>query len=408
MDEYNENDINAKTEPEMVIDYKSYKWLVSSCLQKSLRRGRWDLAEPYVRFLWEHDRNYITYRLGTILAEDVGVANIPLINEYLQTRLAKKKIDEQGGLDFVLDIVKRSCESAKDRSSCDAGYYSYYSGFEPHHTEKKNSYTATELEQIFTDSNEHYVTRIQAGWMMLGGHKFKHDNLTFDLDYPLNDKGEPADNVQGYEQAIEKLTANTEFANTVINAYSTQIENISLGMPIVQALWNKEELEDKGVGKLKVGQIIENTYVKETEYYHPATGLNFISSGIDGHTREGKGAYFRYLKGKNDFVDYVRSKGIDEEQFMLVLSHCMFRTEGHEVNKRIYFPSAVNIMRDCEQRILNAKMGTDVLDFATIKKILIADMPKINLLRKQAIDKMPTPMIEKVEPKKKVAKKKTI
>jgi hypothetical protein len=402
MEDTPNNETEMVAQPEMVVDYKSYKWLVSSCLQKSLRRGRWDLAESYVRFLWEHERNYLTYRLGTILAEDVGVANISLINEYLQTGLAKKKIDEKGGLDFILDIVQRSCESAKDRSSCDAGYYSYYSNFHP------DSLDSSGLEKIFADPQEHYVTRIQAGWIMLGGHKFKHDGLNFNLDYPLNDKGQPADNIEGYQKAIERLTSNNEFAQTVINAYATEIENISLGMPIVQALWDKEALEDKGEGKLKVGQIIENTYVKETEYYHPTTGLNFISSGIDGHTREGKGAYFRYLKTKNDFVDYLKSKDIPEDRFMDVLSHCMFRTEGHEVNKRIYFPSAVTIMRDCEQRILNAKIDTDVLDFSTIKKILIADMPKINLLRKQAIEKMPTPMIEKVEPKKKVAKKKPV
>jgi len=77
----------------------------------------------------------------------------------------------------------------------------------------------------------------------------------------------------------------------------------------------------------------------------------------------------------------MRSENIDYQDYMKILTHCMFRIEGHEVNKRVFFPSAVNIMRDCEQLVLNLKSGNDNLDFQQIRKILIKDIDNINELR---------------------------
>ncbi len=94
------------TEEKKEIDYKAYKWLLSSALQKSLRRGNYELAKSYVDFLWEHDRSYLTYRLGTIITEDVGITNIPLLKKYLDTQLKKEEINNMGGLDFIQEIVK--------------------------------------------------------------------------------------------------------------------------------------------------------------------------------------------------------------------------------------------------------------------------------------------------------------
>lgn len=365
---------------EKIIDYKAYKWLVSSCLQKSIRRGRYDLAQEYMKYLWEHDRNYITYRFGTMLAEDVGIANMPLVSEYLQTKLAKRAIDDAGGLDFMLRLTKDACDSVKDRSSCDAGYMSGFYSLSGNDN----------LIKVYSNVNNHYVDRLNASWIILGNKKFDNANLVFNHD----------ENIDDYITLISSNTS-AEFAVTVANAYATQRENICLGMPVIYSAYMHEQSLEQNP-KLPVGKIIENMYVKETSFYHEATNLHIISAGVDGHTKEGKSIYYQYLKSRNEFVKYLNSYNIHYEQHIDILKHCMFRVEGHEVNKRLYFPTAVNVMRECEANILNIKAGlpANTLDFNIIKNILIKDMPLINSMRKYSLENTPVIMKDPPAPKK--------
>lgn len=375
------------TTKEQVIDYSKYRWLASSSLQKSLRRGRFDLAQQYLRFLWTHDQNYVTYRFGTILTEDVGIANIPLISEYLATKGAKNAIAEKGGLDFLLRITEAACESVKDRSSCDSAYIaSYYNLL----NENNRS-----LEEVFLDPTNHYIDRINASWSILGNHKFKNESLDF---MPLLE--EKKDNLEQYLAVVSQLVPN-EVVEIVRNAHASQSENICLGVPVVFNAYQNELAKDQTSKKIQVGDTIEHIYAKEVTFYHETTGLEFISAGIDGHTREGKWAYNQFLKTKNSFSDYLHSKNIPEENHMLLFSHCMFRVEGHEVNKRLYFPTAVQIMRDCESAILNSKAGTnpDYLDFSILKKSILESLPVINKMRENQLMRSPIPMMDKPEPK---------
>lgn len=351
-------------------ELKNYKWLISSCLQKSIRRGRNDLAQNYLNFLWEHDRSYVTYRFGTILSEDIGVANHNLVNEYLGTKLAKKKIDELGGLDFLSSLTKQACESAKDRSSCDSAYLAAFFNF--------NVDTKEQATNIFKDFNASYIDRINAGWAVLGGKKFKSENIKF-----LNlDKTQ--DDLDSYIDIVTQIT-NPFVANIVKNSYSTQVENIGLGTPIIESIYQKELTENNH--KIEVGKIIEHFYVKEETFYHKETGLDLISCGMDGHTREGKSVYYNYLKNHKQFTHYLNSFGIDYEQHIDIFKHCMFRVEGHEVNKRIYFPTAVTVMRECEQKVLNFKAGLpeNTLNFKTIRSIILEDIGIINQMKSDSL-----------------------
>lgn len=378
---------NISVQSEKIIDLKSYKWLISSCFQKSLRRGRFDLAKPYLEFLWKHEQSYITFRFSTILTEDVGIANIPLLEDYLSTKAAKKAVEEKGGLDYLLKLTEEACNSVKDRSSCDAAYISGYYGL-----------YGVNMEEMFLDVKTNYMHRINSSWELLGNKKFENSNLNYfeEEDLPT------------YLGLVEKATS-PSFAQIVANAYASQIENICLGLPVIMSAYEYEKANSNPNSKLTVGKTIENIYVKEETFFHEATGLEIISCGIDGHTREGKTVYYQYLKRKTDFVKYLNKHNVSYENQINILKHCLFRVEGHEVNKRIYFPTAVQVMRDCESKILNFKAGFDgnVLDFNEIKTILIKDMPLINQLREQVLKNTPVPMIDKPIPKEPKKKKKS-
>ncbi|HYS89038.1 MAG TPA: hypothetical protein VEN78_29145, partial [Bradyrhizobium sp.] len=92
------------------------RWIASSVLQKSIRRGDVELAQRAARTLHAFDRSAIWRRLVVIACEDVGVGDIDAL---LETFLAATSTDlrRQCGEASVLGaVVRRLAEAVKDRS----------------------------------------------------------------------------------------------------------------------------------------------------------------------------------------------------------------------------------------------------------------------------------------------------
>ncbi len=92
------------------------RWIVSSVLQKSIRRGDVELAQRAACTLHAFDRSAIWRRLVVIACEDVGVGDIDAL---LETFLAATSTDfrRQCGEALVLgSVVRRLAEAVKDRS----------------------------------------------------------------------------------------------------------------------------------------------------------------------------------------------------------------------------------------------------------------------------------------------------
>src|SRR6266699_634369 len=92
------------------------RWIASSLLQKSIRRGEVELAQRAACTLHAFDRNAIWRRLVVIACEDVGVGDIDAL---LETFLAATSTDfrRQYGEAAVLSaVVRRLAEAVKDRS----------------------------------------------------------------------------------------------------------------------------------------------------------------------------------------------------------------------------------------------------------------------------------------------------
>src|SRR2546426_4572765 len=92
------------------------RWIASSLLQKSIRRGEVELAQRAACTLHAFDRSAIWRRLVVIACEDVGVGDI---DPLLETLLAATSTDlrRQCGEASVLGaVVRRLAEAVKDRS----------------------------------------------------------------------------------------------------------------------------------------------------------------------------------------------------------------------------------------------------------------------------------------------------
>lgn len=95
----------------------SDRWLHTSCLQKAIRRNLPDLAVPSARFLWEFSPRYLMRRLGVIAFEDIGLANLGLVERYLDAVLPILAEGKFGGGDRerVIGFVRAFCDSPKSR-----------------------------------------------------------------------------------------------------------------------------------------------------------------------------------------------------------------------------------------------------------------------------------------------------
>ena len=94
------------------------KWVASSALQKSIRRGDVVTAQRAALTLWNADPRSVWRRLIIIAMEDVGVGSADAVIE--TTRLASdpKLRGRQGGeVAAIIHVCQRLAESAKDRCS---------------------------------------------------------------------------------------------------------------------------------------------------------------------------------------------------------------------------------------------------------------------------------------------------
>lgn len=354
-------------------DRTQYRWIMSSALQKSIRRGLVEPAANCAAYLWETDRNYLCYRLGVIIAEDVGIADVELTQRYLSTRIAKSKIDEAGGLEFVLEIVKDACDSVKDRTSCDAAYVA---SFIPMPI-LSGSFDEMEAQASHTalDRTIRIYDRINSLWLLLGGKKFKRDD-EFPLNYPNDSKGRIKDDVDRAKKVVESIMPGIGLASAFENAWISHAENIALGFPFsAEALCNGTAKSDDST----IGRVVRKSFVGDPLAIHAGTGISIPAAAIDGHVSEGKKALFSYLES-SAFGKELNSMRIPESDKLGIMKHCLFRIEGHEVDKRIYYPLAVDVMRDCERIPLSSKSDGKA-DFSVLSEIMKSEFHLIEEAR---------------------------
>lgn len=354
----------------------NYKWLIVSGLQKSIRMGLTDEALSCAMYLTQTDKSYLQYRLGIILTEDVGVANMDLVEKYLNTEIKKKNIEELGGFDFIKSIIEEACSSVKDRSSCDAAYTAGFNDI-------LINQPLEQQKDIVFNPNYDSVCQIKILWNLLGTKKYQKF---------YSDEKTEKDNLEEtllfISESLNSAHPNSsrevaQVCNIFEKSYKTQRENILLGIPIVfnHYMYEKSLSEKNKIEHL--GKIVTKTHDKEDLLYHKPTHLFIPSSAVDGHTYEGKQCYFRFLKTHTEFKKYLQAHKVPFDSWVDVLKHMVFRVEGHEVNKRVYFPTASNIMKDCSNVALRHKSLGCNLNFNELSNIIKEELPKLKTIRQE-------------------------
>lgn len=344
-----------------------HKWILISGLQKSIRRGRFDLAEPIARVLWETERSYLCYRLGVIVLEDIGLGDAALARELMRTRLKKADVDAAGGLDFIVDVIRRACIADKDRSACDGAYAASFC--------PQPAGWSQDPDEIAAHARSGpWLQRVQALWLLLGGQRYKNNTLSFNLTYPPHDKkpGVVRDDGTRFLMAAEAMGCDAEFLEDALSCTS---EPMAVAWPVMADL-------DRCEGRLAVvAESLDQRVIR-----HGGSGLWLPASAIDGHTGEGRTVQERVLRDPM-VVGWLVERGLrDPEAQRVVLKHLQFRREGHQVDRRVHYPSAVAVMRAAEAIPLQAKWPGGP---GWVESRLFWDRvagPRIDEIRRQSMD----------------------
>lgn len=334
---------------------KDKKWLAASCLQKSIRSGLTDLAIGYTDRLYDIERSYLLYRLSIIAVEDIGIANIPLINNFLSTEIKKDNIEKNGGKDYVLQTVSEMCESKKDRTAADMSHLASFIS-----VKDSKPYSDT-----YFDNNKSYTERCLAFWLAHGSEK--------NIKHSIVSSGNPDE----YNKIFSTLSENTQ--NILSHTLKYHREPHLFAIPLCEEAFTKEkELSYK---KYKTGDVVEQA-LYNIDIYTDQNGNDWLSTGIDKHTSEGARALKQFINGSKEIKSFLNKHGVPYAQWSELIGHALFRFEGHQVNKRIYYPTAVDIMHQNQQ---SAFLNQYHISFNEIKSLIKNEINSYNLARKEVI-----------------------
>lgn len=332
---------------------KEDKWLLVSCLQKSIRKGFSDLALNYADKLYELDKDYLLYRLSLIAIEDIGLGNIDLIHDFLSTEIKKAKIEARGGKDYVMQVVEDLSLSVKDRSASDLASLVLF---------QHESNNAKTSEKIFLDINESITNRALAGWQVLGSKKHKNSLVNLDEQHDF----------ERFFALNQKIVNNNKILDILRYCNTIHKEPNFIVLGLLYSLYEKDLSQKTKMGKYITGQSVNKDYPIEL------VQNKWLIDGIDWHTKEGKGAIFEFSKAHTGLNKYLKTMELNIETMNAVLGMLLFRHNGHHVDKRLVYSASVNVLKSNQQLTFKTLVNNDGADFSHALKLFENSTPILN------------------------------
>ncbi len=304
--------------------------------------------ESYADELYELDKSYLTYRLSIMAIEDVGIANISLMHDFIKTEIKKSNIEELGGKDYLIKISKELAASVKDRSACDLISISNMYG-EKHYQD---------YEKILLDDSETLVRRVLAAWEILGSKKQKNELIE-----------NHQDDIDNFIRVNSLITQDEKVLETMRIAYKIHNEPHFISLGLLKNLFDKEKQSGSKIGKYQIGDYI----LKE----HPILLINnkWLFDGIDWHTKEGKSAIYSTIKENLEVVKYIKQFVIDNESIASGFGMLLFKKIGQQVNKRLIYKNAIAIFKGAEEITLKKMLYSEKVDFVLADKLMDEALP---------------------------------
>ncbi len=326
------------------------KWLLSSAMQKAIRRGDIERAERAAASLWYQDRVSFWRRLHIVALEDVGVASNDIVIAVLTATSSSAWRRKIGDLRVGLFLVRLLCKSVKTRIADElllqAERSSSYSKLRKHFANASDNL----LIDYVTDMDCSLVERSLALWYLHGTTK----RLPSELIPPR--KGNP-------EKAIEvlrSLSVPTELTESCISVMSRTPYPLALFTPLC---WQE-------VHKQKTIKIRKNTIPASLD----VDGLPLYA--VDVFTRVGQSCFRGLQKAVPELKLYsVRQIGI-----------AVFYIEGGLLDKVI---SSKFLDEFCTSgEFADAEgAGLSVPDYLELRELLAKNFPLLESIRTEQLNK---------------------
>lgn len=317
---------------------KDDKWILVSCLQKSVRKGFDELSGIYAKKLCElGERSYLAYRLSIMAVEDIGIAALDDVIPFSKTRIKKAEVDKNGGEEYLIETAKIFARANKDRTACDL--VTLAQGYKP------SELSMEEHKALFLDPNQHEITRALAAWSILGAKKHKNPLIQDEVD-----------NFDEFLKANEELLKNSPQKDKILgileDSYPVHREPHFLAIGLLQAIF--EEEKDVEISGFKTGDLIPRNFNQILAQNY------FLVDGVDIHTSQGKSAAYSFLKKASLVNEWMEKNEVPFEAKFNVVKCLSFRAVGQQVNSRLFYPTATRVMREVQSETLNRYVGHDV------------------------------------------------
>jgi hypothetical protein len=344
---------------------KDDKWLLTSCLQKSVRKGFAELARHYASELYELERSHLLYHLSIIALEDIGLGNLPVVHEFMQTQIRKTNIDEKGGKNYILSVVNNFALSVKDRSAHEltelANFHSNPLDADDEH-----------LKTLFLNDEKPIVNRMIAGWEILGAQKLKNPMVMNKID-----------DLDKFVEINQKIVSSSQVIDIMKDAYLIHREPHFIALGLLSYLFEKEK--GKKIGKYETGTFVEKKYQPEL------IDSTWLVDAIDWTTREGKLAIHEFCKEPVESVKYLKTHNvISDDRLEQAIGLLFARYSGNQVDKRLAYPSAVVILKLNEKTAFHKLLDNNKIDHQHAFSLFEKDYP---VLKKkiEELFKLPNP-----------------
>lgn len=316
-------------------------WLATSTLQKAIRRGETETALLATAYLIEKQPARFWRRLVVIALEDVGIADLRLVEEVLLASGRPSWRAEHGGEEhWAADLVTRLCGAAKNRDACDA---LVIADLHPDFARQRSGfldYSGYQLCDVLADRDRSIGERVLAAWMVTGTKRFPA--------YSLPERGGSFSELLTVYDAIgvpPDVLKVARYGSTRTN------EGHPLTIPLIWLLSNQEG----GVARLETAALPRARSIGGWPEY-----------SFDMHTRPGKVALrlFGYRCGD---LQKLLIENLRTEQWQDFIGTLVFRAEGEVVDRRQVFSATEAVRRDAEAAHLTyqgfpATLATEALE----------------------------------------------
>ena len=278
-----------------------------SAMQKAIRRGDADIALRAAATLLTHQPNALWRRLGVTAFEDIGIANYQLAG---QTALCVNavRLRKQLGGDWKVasHIIKRMCESTKDRAADDIFVQLCHDpDLEEIHIVLCNTDITNRIKFLQNTVRVDYAGIVI--WQLFGTDRVRADGIP---------------HVQGNPTTLFDAMLDLGYCATIVEVARLGVKKTGDILPaFMPILWERAEEEAQTTTK---DDLPEVRVIGDLPSYT-----------FDNHTRDGNTCFREFIKQSPEMRNYLQSCNIQPRNWGRIAGKLTFRVESGLLAQRL-------------------------------------------------------------------------